>query len=87
MPIEGYLGKDEEIVAGYGLHERFGIFYATNKRVIKWKKLLMGEDFSDLSYRKELREKIEESSKKGHNSRPVIRPGGVIERLDDIFRL
>jgi len=51
MPVEDYLGKDEEILARYGLHERTGIFYATNKRIIKWKKLLIGEDFSDLAYR------------------------------------
>lgn len=44
MTVERYLTTDEKILASAGN------FYATNKRVIKYGKNLMGEELHDLSY-------------------------------------
>lgn len=44
MTVERYLTTDEKILASAGN------FYATNKRIIKYWKNLMGEELHDLSY-------------------------------------
>ena len=44
MPIENYLIQGEEILA------KAGIFYATNKRLIRYQKHLLNEEFDDIPY-------------------------------------
>ena len=43
MTIERYLTTDEKILA------TAGSFYATNKRVIRYRKNIMGEELHDLA--------------------------------------
>jgi hypothetical protein len=52
MGLSDFLTSDEEILERYGLAERGGMWIATDKRVIRYKKKLIGEEFEDLAYDK-----------------------------------
>lgn len=52
MGLSDFLTSDEEVLERYGLAERGGMWIATDKRVIRYKKKLIGEEFEDLAYDK-----------------------------------
>ena len=50
--IKQYLIAGESVLAKFGVHKRKGgIYYATNKRLIHFKKKIFGSEFSDLTYK------------------------------------
>ena len=50
--IRQYLTANESVLAKFGFHRRKGgIYYATNKRLIHFKKKMFGSEFTDLTYK------------------------------------